>query len=133
MNICERIVTSRPKGKVTCHQYRGADVISRKDRLKRLGFYVLPDHLWNKIDSKTANRLIVESLCTDLIDDEKIIEEEKVVPLVNGFISAMPDNAEYFSNCNGGFEPISNSFLDVAIIVELRGMVGFVCVEEFQP
>lgn len=133
MNICESLEKIRPIGKVTCSTFHGSQILPKKSRLKKSGFYALSEKFWLPIDVTGSKKLLLESICYHLEDDEKVIEEEKDEELINSLLDSFAEETKYFTNYDGSFECISNSFLDVAIIMEnSNGVIGLVCIEDNQ-
>jgi len=133
MNICEYLEIIRPIGKVTCSTYHGSRVLPKKERLKKSGFNALSEEYWLPIDNTDTKKLLLESICYHLEDDEKIIEEGKVSDLVSTLIDSFSEETKFYTNYDGSFECISNSFLDVAVIMENNnGVIGLVCIEDSQ-
>ncbi len=133
MNICDTIERIRPVGKVTCGSYHGSQIIGRKNRIQKLGFRPIPDVFWVELNKSEVTELLVRSLSCHIEDDERILNEDEVKPVVNGFIKMFGKGAIFFTNVSSGFECISTSFLDVAVLVENeKGVVGFVCIEDDQ-
>ena len=133
MNICESLERVRPIGKVTCSTYHGSQILPKKARLKKNGFYALSEEYWLPIDGIVSKKLLLESICYHLEDNEKVIEEKKVSGLVNALIDSFSEETKFYTNYDGSFECISNSFLDVAVIMENNdGVTGLVCIEDSQ-
>jgi hypothetical protein len=133
VNICDTIESIRPVGKVTCGSYHGSQIIDRKNRIKNLGFRPIPDVFWVELNRSEVTELLVRSLSCHIEDDERILDEDNVKPIVIGFIEMFEKDEKFFSNATSGFECISTSFLDVAVLVENeKGVVGFVCIEDDQ-
>tara|TARA_R110000868_G_scaffold266212_1_gene525078 strand:- start:295 stop:702 length:408 start_codon:yes stop_codon:yes gene_type:complete len=133
MNICDSLEGIRPIGKVTCGTYHGEQVLSKKSRLKKSGFFTLSEEFWLPIDRAASKNLLIKSFCYHLEDDEKIIEEDNVSDLISAFIDSFSEDTKYSTNYDGSFECISSSFRDIAIIMENNiGVTGFVCVEDSQ-
>ncbi|MES9942045.1 MAG: hypothetical protein ABW104_12495 [Candidatus Thiodiazotropha sp. 6PLUC2] len=133
MNICEKLSSSRPAGKVTCGMFNGSNILPRKARLKKLGFYVLPDYFWEKVSKNEAKNILLDSYCFHIEDHERLLNEEVMFPLIEGYVDSFSDDSLFYTNCKSGFECISNSFLDVAILVEgEKGVLGIVCIEDNQ-
>lgn len=133
MNICDSIESIRPVGKVTCGSYHGSQIINRKNRIKILGFRPIPDVFWVKLNKSEATELLIRSLSCHIEDNEKILNEDDVKPVVSGFIQMFEKGAKFFTNVSSGFECISTSFLDVAVLIENeKGVIGFVCIEDDQ-
>jgi len=132
MNICEKLKDIRPEGNVVCDIFNGRQVISRKERLKKYNYYNLPSELWLDISIDEAQQILENSFCFHLESEREILEKELVTPLIKGFLNALPKDAKIMTNYDGSFEPISNAFLDIAVIAELDGVVGIICIEEKQ-
>lgn len=133
MNICEQIKSLRLIGNVTCVKYHGTQIFSLQERLKKLGFYGLSDSFWANIDKNRAIKLLTNSICYHLDSDEKLFDEIEVDFIVTSYVHSFPNDCVFKTNYNGGFECISNSFLDIAVVIEYDdGVLGFVCVEDNQ-
>ena len=132
MNICESLSSIRPIGKVTCATFHGAQFHPRKARIKNLGFSNIPDELWLPISVEDAKDLALKSICFHIEDNEKILDESLVIPMIDGLFNGFTDS-NCFTNFDGSYECISNSFLDIAIMIENdKGVTGFICVEDNQ-
>lgn len=134
MYISRALEEIRPKGKVTCKTFHGKEVVSKKNRLTKNGFYALPDEHWVLINEKQAKRILIDSFCYHLEDNEKILEECFVTPSINELMSSFSLETKFFTTFHSdSFECISNSFLDIAVIMENSdGVIGFVCVEDIE-
>jgi hypothetical protein len=95
MNICESVERIRPIGKVTCSTFHGSQVLAKKARLKRSGFYALSEEFWLLLDREGSKKLIIESICYHLDDNEKIMEKESVTELVNALIDSFPEKRNF--------------------------------------
>ena len=49
----------------------------------------------------------------------------KLKLIVKSYVYSFPKDCVFKTNYNGGFECISNSFLDVALVVEMRWCIRF--------
>jgi hypothetical protein len=133
MKICESLKSIRPVGKVTCATFHGSQVLPRKSRIKKSGFYAIPDEFWLPVSIKAAKDLILKGICYHIEDDEKIVEEETVAPLVECLFDGFNKNISFYTNFNGSYECISHSFLDIIVLMENNnGVVGLVCIEDEQ-
>ena len=130
MNICEQLSSIRPEGKVLSKVFHGSQILSLKTTLKREGYYALSDEFWEQISEAEATKLISESICYHLDSGDKLLEEEKVLPLVAEYFKMLPSNCTLKTNNKSGFECVSHSSLDVAVIAELNGIVGLICIED---
>ncbi len=133
MNVCDQIETLRPIGKVSCSIFHGSQILPRKERLKKNGYYEIPDDFWVALDREEAKAHILNSLCHHIEDGESILNEEEVSPLVGMYVESFPSNVVFYTNYEGSYECISNSFLDIAVIIENElGLVGLICIEDNQ-
>lgn len=131
MNICDSIERIRPIGKVTCSIFHGVQVLPKKKRLIKSGFVPLPDEYWVPIKKEEAQKLILQSICYHLEDDEKILEESKVFELISSFVESFSDESRFVTNFDGSFECISHSYLDIAVVIEnSKGVLGLICIED---
>jgi len=133
MNICEALERIRPIGKVTCATFHGSQITDRKSQTKKLGYRPLSDSFWIPISEIEAEALLVQSISSHIEDDERILDEDEVKPIIASFIRMFPKDTKFFTNFDGGFECISHSYLDIAVTMENEnGVVGFVCIEDDQ-
>lgn len=132
MDICARIESVRPKGKVTCKIFHGVEIASRKQVLRKLRFYALPDYFWAELEPEEAKETITRYLSECIEDGEQILPSIDVEGLSEAFISKLGSGVKFYTNCEGGYECISrSSYLDLAVIAESEaGMVGIICVED---
>ncbi len=129
MHICESLRTIRPTGKVVCDVFHGSQVLPRKVRIRKCHYHAIPDELWSPISGADAQRLVLKSICYHVEDNETILDEDLVSPLVDELFNSFADDVSFFTND----DCISHSIYDVAVIAEnANGVVGLVCIEDDQ-
>jgi len=123
----------RPVGKVTCSTFHGDQVLPKKARLKKSGYLVLQDEYWFEVDSEKSKSLLIKNICFHLEDDERLLDEVNVTSYVHALIDSFPIDTKFYTNYDGSFECISDSFLDVAVSIEnSSGVIGLICIEDSQ-
>ena len=139
--ICERIKERRSRGRTTCALYHGADIVSRKERLKRLGYRGIPERLWVVATRDEALSIVTDCLARDLADDHEVMPEDEARDLAAAFLANFDDNAQFLTNSRRflisarsetgyGLSPISHATFDTGVLVEANGVIGIVWVED---
>jgi hypothetical protein len=139
--ICERIKEQRACGRTTCALFRGADIVSRQDRLKRLGYRNIPERLWVTATRDEALNIVTDCLARDLAYDQEVMPADAARQLATAFLANFDDNAQFLTNSrrflddshpggNYGWEPISQASFDTGVLVEANGVIGIVWVED---
>jgi hypothetical protein len=130
MNICETLESMRPEGKAVFGIFHGSQILPRKERIKKYNYYNLPEEFWRVISLKEAEKALIESYCHHPETNRKLLNEADVEILIKDYLSTFPNEAEI--RTNDSLEPVSSSFYDTTILIELNGVVGLVCIEDQQ-
>ena len=139
--ICERIKEQRTVGHTTCALFHGADIVSRNERLKRLGYRDIPERFWVSATRDEALNIVTDCLARDMAHDQEVMPEHRARELAAAFLANFDDNARFLtnsrrfvagSNPNAGYgwEPISHATFDTGVLVEADGVIGIVWVED---
>ena len=138
--ICERIKEQRTVGHTTCALFHGADIVSRKERLKRLGYRDIPERFWVNATRDEALSIVTDCLARDMAHDQEVMPEGQARELAAAFLANFDDNAQFLTNSRRfvanpdpagyGWEPISHATFDTGVLVEANGVVGIVWVED---
>ncbi len=140
-SICERIKEQRTVGRTTCALFHGADIVSRNERLKRLGYRDIPERFWVSATRDEALNIVTECLAHDMAYDRDVMPEAQARELAAAFLANFDDNAQFLTNSRRfladftpdagyGWEPISHATFDSGILVEANGVIGIVWVED---
>ena len=130
MNICETLESMRPEGRAVFGIFHGSQILPRKERIKKYNYYNLSEEFWRVISLKEAETALIDSYCHHPETNRRLLDESDVEVLIKGFLSTFPSEAEI--RTNDSLEPVSNSFYDTTILIELNGVVGLACIEDEQ-
>ena len=141
MNLCEQIATRRNRGRTVCRIFRGAQVLPRKESLKRIGYKDIPHDLWVTMSRSQAQSLLTDCLAHDLAHGEPIMDESEAKRLAASFVDVFPQETTFITNTarfsdgttstdSSGWEPISHATFDTGVIAEAGGVIGILWVED---
>ena len=139
--ICERVKEQRTVGHTTCALFHGADIVSRKERLKRLGYRDIPERFWVTATRDEALNIVTHCLARDLAHEQEVMPEGQARELATAFLANFDDNAQFLTNSRRfltdsppdagyGWEPVSHATFDTGVLVEANGVIGIVWVED---
>jgi hypothetical protein len=139
--ICERIKEQRACGRTTCALFHGADIVSRKERLKSLGYRDIPERFWVTATRDEALNIVTDCLARDLAHDQEVMPPDQARQLAAAFLANFDDNAQFLTNSRRfladshpdgsyGWEPISHATFDTGVLVEANGVIGIVWAED---